>query len=244
MFIERLTVIMYKYEMHLHSSLTSKCATSDSVEYVKRAVETGFAGMVLTNHFYRGNSAIDKSIPWCDFVEFYKRDWENAKEEGDKQDIDVIFGMEEGYGNGKECLIYGLTPKDFSECGDFPKMPIAEISAFVRSKGGFIACAHPFRNRGYITNPDLEPCAEYFDGVEVYNRGNSPEENIKAMEFAKKNNLICIGGGDTHSTSGFGAAGIILPQRVSGGKELVEMLKARKARLISGGLFTEGDLYE
>ena len=127
MFIERLTVIMYKYEMHLHSSLTSKCATSDSVEYVKRAVETGFAGMVLTNHFYRGNS---------------------------------------------------------------------------------------------------------------------PEENIKAMEFAKKNDLICIGGGDTHSTSGFGAAGIILPQRVSGGKELVEMLKARKARLISGGLFTEGDLYE
>lgn len=234
---------MYKYELHLHSSLTSKCAVSSSVEYVKRAVETGYAGMVFTNHFFRGNSAIDKSIAWCDFVEFYKKDWEMAKEEGDKLGIDVIFGVEEGYGKGKECLIYGLSPKDFAECPEFPKMPIAEISEFVRSKNGFIACAHPFRVRGYITDPDEEPIAEYFDGVEVYNRGNAPEENIKAMEFAKKHDLICISGGDTHSVDSFGAAGVVLPERAADGKQLCRLLRERRARIISNGLFPENDLY-
>ncbi len=213
--------------------MTSKCASSESTEYISRAIETGFAGMVFTNHFHRGNTAIDRDIPWKEFVEYYKRDWLLAKEEGDKHDIDVLFGIEEHYGKGKECLIYGVTPEALAECTDFPKMPIAEISSFVRSCGGFIVCAHPFRERGYITDPDEEPDMRYFDAVEVWNRGNDPKANDKAAEFVKKHNLAVIAGGDIHSVSGFGHSGIALPERVHNGSELAAALKAGKQRIIT-----------
>ena len=176
--------------------MTSKCAKSDSAEYIQKAVETGFAGMVFTNHFFRGNTAIDRDIPWKDFVEYYKKDWYNAKVEGDKADIDVIFGLEEGYGKGKECLIYGLTPELIAGCADFSKLPIKELSAFVRENGGMIFCAHPFRQRGYITDPSDEPDMTLFDGIEVYNRGNTDEDNLTAEIFAKnfstKERFLCF----------------------------------------------------
>lgn len=211
--------------------MTSKCARSESVEYIARAKETGFAGMVFTNHFYRGNTAIDRDISWKEFVEFYKRDWLLAKEEGDKQDIDVIFGVEEHYGNGKECLIYGVTADVIAECTDFPKMPIDELSSFVRTNGGFIVCAHPFRNREYITDSDAEPDMRYFDAVEVWNRGNDTEANDKAAEFVKKHGYAVIAGGDVHSTDVFGNSGIILPERVHDTKALAEALKAGKQKI-------------
>ncbi len=224
---------MYKYELHLHSKLTSKCAASESFEYVAAAKEKGYAGMVFTNHFFRGNSAIDKSLPWRDFVGFYEKDYLLAKEEGERLDIDVIFGIEEGYGNGKECLIYGLTPEDFAECSDFPKMPIDEISAFVRSKNGIIACAHPYRARGYIKDSERDPVVQYFDAVEVYNAGNAPGEDDKALAFAEKHGLLQISGGDVHRDSDFGSSGIILPERVRDGKELVAALRKEQPLLIT-----------
>lgn len=223
---------MFKYEMHLHSSMTSKCASSGSAEYVFAAREKGYSGIVFTNHFFRGNSAIDKQLPWRDFTEQYRRDWLCAKEQGDKYGIDVLFGLEEGYGSGKECLIYGLSAEDIAECTDFPKMPIAEISAFVRSKGGFIACAHPFRARDYIKDPFAEPDWSLFDGVEVYNAANLKEANIMAEDFAKKHGLIGISGGDTHSVGGFGRAGVIFKRRAKTEKELVELLKENNFDLI------------
>lgn len=212
--------------------MTSKCAKSDSAEYIQKAVETGFAGMVFTNHFFRGNTAIDRDIPWKDFVEYYKKDWYNAKVEGDKADIDVIFGLEEGYGKGKECLIYGLTPELIAGCADFSKLPIKELSAFVRENGGMIFCAHPFRQRGYITDPSDEPDMTLFDGIEVYNRGNTDEDNLTAEIFAKKHNLLTIAGGDIHSTGGFGFSGISLPERVHDGKELVAALRKADFTLV------------
>lgn len=223
---------MYKYEMHLHSKGTSACGSSESCEYIERAKEKGYAGMVFTNHFIRGNSAIDKTLPWKEFVEFYRRDWLVAKELGDKHGIDVLFGVEDGYGSGKECLIYGLLPEDIAECENFRNMPIAEVSAFVRGKGGFIVAAHPFRARGYIKDPDAEPDMSLFDAIEVYNRANPPEDNIKAEVFAKKHGCAVISGGDTHSTGGFGAAGIILPEIMGSEKRLVEFLKKGDYKLI------------
>ena len=223
---------MFKYEIHLHSAGTSACGVSDSTEYIKSAKEKGYAGMVFTNHFYRGNTAIDRTLTWREFVRHYENDWLRAKELGDKYDIDVLFGLEEGYGGGKECLIYGLSPEDIAGCKEFPYMTISEISAFVRSCGGLIACAHPFRARYYIKNPDAEPDISLFDAIEVYNFGNTCEDNIKAEDFAKKSGLIMLSGGDVHNTDSFGNAGIILPERAKAEKDFVRLVKAGNVGLI------------
>lgn len=224
---------MFKYEMHLHSCQTSRCGVSESTDYIAAAKKRGFSGMVFTNHFFRGNTAIDRELPWRDFVNAYAEEFYKAGELAKGTGIDVLFGLEEGYGNGKECLIYGLRPETIAECNDFSRLPIKELSVFVRENGGFIACAHPFRVRGYITDSREEPNPELFDAVEVYNRGNSLEDNILAEEYAVKYSLPAICGGDTHRDSDFGYCGVAFEERVSDSKTLVRLLKSRKYSLIA-----------
>ena len=62
--------------------------------------------MVVTDHFFNGNTAIDRSLPWEEKVELYCRGYENAKEEGDKIGLDVFFGVEWAF-HGDEFLLYG-----------------------------------------------------------------------------------------------------------------------------------------
>lgn len=223
---------MYKYEMHLHSSECSKCAASTSYEMIDAAKEHGYSGVVFTNHFYGGNTNIDRSLPWKDFVSAYAEDYKKASAYGEKTGIDVLFAFEEGIGKGKEVLIYGIEPNILVETPHIKDMPIAELSNFVRNNGGFIALAHPFRDRSYITDPYEEPNPQYFDGIEIYNHFNTDDENKKAADFAKKYDLIGISGGDIHASSNFGVAGLAFNKRIKTNKELVDALKSRDFKLI------------
>lgn len=114
-------------------------------------------------------------------------------------------------------------------------MNISETAEFVRSKGGFLVCAHPFRVRDYIPDPDRPPIPSNFDGVEIYNHANSPEENRKAADYAKKHGLAPASGGDTHHTGGLGYAGLAFENRIQNNKALVTALKNGDYRLIVNG---------
>ncbi len=226
---------MFKYEMHLHTGECSACAVPDCTQMVDAAVRHGYAGMVLTNHFYNGSTAVDRRLPWQDFVQAYRTEWERARAYGERKGIDVLFGIEEVYEPGKEVLIYGITPDLLALTPAFRTMDIKTMSAFVRKNGGFIVCAHPFRNRDYIPDPDKEPDPTLFDGVEVFNRGNTTGENGKAMAFAKRFGLREISGSDAHDVHEMGRAGIALYERARTESDLVKMLKAGAYRLIEDG---------
>ena len=60
----------YKYEMHSHTNACSACAVSTAEEMIQAAKEVGFAGIVFTNHFLHGNTAIDHNLPWEEFLCF------------------------------------------------------------------------------------------------------------------------------------------------------------------------------
>ena len=62
---------MYTYEMHCHSSQCSACGRSTAQELVQAYYEAGFSGMVLTDHFVTGNTAIDRNLPWQEQMEAY-----------------------------------------------------------------------------------------------------------------------------------------------------------------------------
>ena len=225
---------MFKYQMHLHTSACSACARSTAAEMVQKLAELGYAGAVITNHFYHGNTSIDRHSRWEDFLEHYKQDYLTARKLGRELGVDILFGIEEVYERGKEALIYGLEPEDLIYEPSFLNMEISEMSDFVRQKGGFIACAHPFRVRSYIPDPDRDPNPAYFDGVEVFNYCNPPEENQKAVEYAARHGLAPISGGDVHHTDGLGMAGLAFESRIQNGVELVAALKSRDYRLIVG----------
>lgn len=223
---------MYKYEIHLHSRGCSACGVSTAEEMVHAAHEHGYAGVVFTNHFYRGNTCIDRNLPWEQFVGAYRQDYLTARAVGEQLGVDVLFGLEEGYLPGKELLMYGIAPELIADTPDFMFMNLAQMSDFIRQNGGFIACAHPFRDRDYIPDPNALPDASCFDGVEVHNACNSPEQNRKAADFTRKTGLIPISGGDTHNARDFGHSGVAFEERISDEQTFAAALRARDFRLI------------
>ena len=54
----------YRYETHCHCSWCSACASSSPQEMAQAYYEKGYAGMVLTDHFLLGNTAVDRTLPW------------------------------------------------------------------------------------------------------------------------------------------------------------------------------------
>ncbi len=224
---------MYKFEVHLHTSACSGCANSTGKEMVDAAIEKGYSGIVITNHFFHGNTCVDRKLPWRDFVRAYANDYYETKKYGEEKDITVLFGLEEGYAAGKEILIYGLSPEIISSHPEFNYMDLSQKSDFIHSYGGIVVHSHPFRVRDYIPNPDVAPTPDYIDGVECYNFFNAIEENLKAFIYAENTGKFKISGTDIHNASGFGQAGLDFDNPIKTNKELVNEIKKGNYRLIT-----------
>ena len=225
---------MYIYEMHQHTSGCSACGAVSPQEMVESVKESGFSGVVITNHFYNGNSAVDRSLSWEDFCSRYKEEYLLAKEAGDALGVDVIYGLEEGVGGGKEVLIYGVDPDLIGKHPALINGNLEKISKVVRNAGGLVIQAHPFRQRGYIAEPDKLLPQDFLDGYEVYNKGNSEEENEKALALANKTGKIKVAGSDCHNYRTCGRFGIACPHRIRDEKELVKVLKNGEYELYLG----------
>ena len=98
----------FLYETHMHTCLASACGKSTGKEHARFYKEAGYAGIIMTDHFFGGNTAVPRDLPWEERIRLYWRGYEDAKEEGDRIGLDVFFGIEQNYA-GDEYLIYGLT---------------------------------------------------------------------------------------------------------------------------------------
>ena len=146
---------MYIYELHQHTGACSGCGVISPEELPYDLKAEGYAGCVITDHFFHGNTGIRRNLPWADFVAAYEDAWLRAKAVGDKIGIDILFGIEEGVGDGKEVLLYGITPQflyDHPELRDTP-VDLAHLSEIVHEAGALLYQAHPFRVRDYIARP-------------------------------------------------------------------------------------------
>ena len=228
--------MLYKYEMHTHTCACSACGVITAEQAVDVALEAGLSGLVFTNHFYYGNTCVDRHQPWTDFVKAYEDDFLRAKEYAADKDFDVIFGIEELYRPGKEVLIYGLDAGEIAAAPEFRHMNLAEMRDFVISKGGIIAAAHPFRHRDYVPDPDNFDGEEFFNAIEVYNHQNTPEDNAQAERVFANSNLHMISGSDYHRFEHeMGKAGLAFPCRIKDTKELAKQILSGDYKLIING---------
>lgn len=222
----------YKYQLHTHTTPCSKCGRLTPDDLVESMLTGGYQGCVLTNHFYGGNTGISREIGWEAFVREYENDYLNCKAAAEKHDLDVIFGVEQSIGGGREILCYGITPELLYDNPDLKERNVELWSRVVRDFGALVIQAHPFRVREYITDPGTYPL-ELIDGIEVYNRGNTPEANEAAEKFALENpSLIFTSGADTHTVESFPFAGIETDERIKDGAALVALLRSGKYELI------------
>lgn len=228
----------YRYEMHCHTSWCSACAHNSPQEMAQAYYNAGYAGMVITDHFLRGNTAVDRSLPWEEKMKRYYAAFEAARDwaQANAPDFHVLFGLEHAYGDGKEVLTYGIDLPFLLEHLNLHLYSLKEYAGFVHEAGGFLSMAHPFRHAPYI-NPDVKPQPQYLDGAEVFNFYNSGEDNKAAAEFADKHGLLPTSGGDEHRADGgaIGMAGVAFKEPVSTGQELVAALKSADYRLVING---------
>ena len=216
---------MYRYELHMHSREASACAGSDIHEMIRHYAKLGFAGAVVTNHFVGGNTSVNRKQPWEDIVRDYSRAYYEGLETARALDFDLLFGVEEGYSKGKEFLVYGIDPEFLLERPFLRKAPVETWYRETRQVGAFMAYAHPFRRRDYILDPWAMPDMRFAHGVEVYNRGNTPEDNRRQEEIFCNSGTILITGSDTHHTNFNDPCGIVLPRRVSTSAQLASHLR-------------------
>lgn len=209
----------YSYETHMHTSEASACAVSTGAEMARAYGAAGYTGIIITDHFYYGNTAVDRSLPWRQWVERFCLGYEHAREEGKRIGLQVFFGWESGY-DGTEFLIYGPDKDWLLEHPEIRDATVEEQMRLVHEAGGIISQAHPYREASYIR--EIRTFPDVVDAVEGINASHSspqkrerhPEFNERALEYAWKYRLPLTAGSDQHSTQMLGG-GMVFPRKLS-----------------------------
>lgn len=221
---------MFLYETHCHTAEGSRCASCSGAEIVRLYAERGYQGIVITDHFYGGNTAVDKQLPWAQWVEGLMKGYESAKRAGDQLSIQVFFGWEYCY-RGTEFLTYGLGKEWLLEHPEVAKMAPDQYCELIRREGGILIHAHPFRQRGYIKMIRLIP--QLTDGVEVVNKCNEPRANYLADQYADNFGLMKVGGTDFHKPDHLSVlGGVALPTMAHSVRDIFDAAANSKIRIL------------
>ena len=224
---------LFKYEMHAHTAEVSGCATISGQDIARFYKEKGYAGLIITDHFFNGNTVVSPKLPWSDRVESFCSGFENAYMEGKKIGLDVFFGWEYSY-YGTDFLTYGLDKNWLLNHPDLLSLSVPDYCDLVHQYGGFIVHAHPFREADYIDMIRLLP--RKVDAVEVINIYNTDFENAQAENYADNYNLYKIVGSDNHHGSIGRYSGIQFHKRMNDINSIVSGIKQDKF-----SIFTEED---
>jgi len=219
----------YRYETHLHTSQGSACGHSTGREHARFYKEMGYQGIIVTDHFFGGNTAVPRNLPWKERVEWFCSGYEDALCEGQKIGLDVFFAWEQRYVTD-EYLVYGLDKQWLLKHPEVETWSRREQLENIHRYGGIVIQAHPFRDRAYIQKVCLAP--DYSDGIEVANAGNFAYNDVYARRYAEEYHLLCIAGSDNHCSADWaqrpeGLMGIETDEPIQNMQQFVQMLKSR-----------------
>jgi len=237
--------VAYLYETHLHTAGVSACAVSGGADYIAGYKARGYTGIIVTDHFYNGNSALSRNLPWDEWVYRFCRGYEKAKEEGYRQGLDVFFGWEETFDDCDDYLVYGLGKDWLLEHPEARRWTRGQQYRAVKEAGGCVVQAHPFRQRYYI--PRVILSTGCVDAVEAANGGHEDTSNdALACRYAKKIGKPMTAGTDMHDASDIERAelfGVYLNKKLNSTADYVNIilnneiagLKTDRSRLVYHG---------
>lgn len=218
---------MYRYETHLHTVEASACGITPGREYPAIFKQRGYDGIFITDHFFHGNTRPSRELPWPDYVEAYMKGYEEAKKAGDEIGFKVFFGIEENF-EGDEFLIYGVDKAFLLAHPEIPHWTREEMIKAVHDAGGAMMQAHPFRDRDYIKKIHLY--SEEVDGIEGINTANTANDNLAALCYALKYQMMIQAGSDTHDKAKIGDlnGGILYEKPITSAQDYAERLRRRE----------------
>ena len=186
---------MYRYETHLHTCQGSACGVSTGAEHARYYKTQGYQGIFITDHFFGGNTAVPRNLPWEERINWFCSGYEDALAEGKRIGLDVFFGWEQTF-EGDDYLVYGLDKAFMLAHPEMERWTRQQQYEAVRAAGGCVIQAHPFRMRGYIHAIHLGD--RFADGIEIANAANTPAQDVYALRYAKEKGLYTLAGSDNH----------------------------------------------
>lgn len=209
-----------KLDMHCHTregSPDGKLSLLDNIEILK---QKGYQGMLITDH----NS--------------YKAYRYYKKLKKKPEDFVVLKGIEYDTLNAGHILVIMPTGINLPilEIRGLPLLLLIEIVHFY---GGILGPAHPCGERFLsICNTLHGKLSEHvyrrFDFVEGYNACEDADSNIRAMALAKKYDLPCFGGSDSHKENCAGLGYTILQEDITNETDLINYIRTGKKTMIGG----------
>ena len=221
---------MYYYELHMHTSDTSRCGRSLAADMVAAYKQKGFTGVVVTDHLMNVQSHAEPETDWNRRVEKQLAGYYAALEAGEKLGLTVYCGWELTYqDNAEDYLTLGLSPQFLYDHPWLERYDIEKYRDAVHAAGGILVRAHPYRRAWYIKKPYVER-EGIADAIEVFNGGNSSqEENDMALAYAQKHNMPMTGGSDAHHVDETARGDIALEKKAESYAELCEAIRTGKA---------------
>lgn len=221
---------MYYYELHMHTSDTSRCGKSPAADMVAAYKQKGFTGVVVTDHLMNVQSHAEPKTDWNRRVEKQLAGYYAALEAGEKLGLTVYCGWELTYqDNAEDYLTLGLSPQFLYDHPWLERYDIEKYRDAVHAAGGILVRAHPYRRAWYIKKPYVER-EGIADAIEVFNGGNSSqEENDMALAYAQKHNMPMTGGSDAHHVDETARGYIALEKKAESYAELCEAIRTGKA---------------
>jgi hypothetical protein len=219
----------YKYELHAHTKEVSQCGKVPASEAVRMYREKGYNGIVFTDHYSPLTFTGIRRLMPQKYWKFYISGYENGLKAASKYpDFTVLLGMElRYYGTGNDYLVYGVWPEFIKNAGNLMALHPKSFYRLAHRNGLIVLQAHPFRPYIYRTNP------KYLDGCEVFNGKNSPEENIKSLQWFEKSGMkIKVSGSDFHRPPHLAKGGIITDVPIKTNADLINVLKSGDYDLI------------
>ncbi|WP_124100183.1 histidinol-phosphatase [Ruminococcus sp. Marseille-P6503] len=216
-------------EAHLHTSEGSACASVSGAEQAERYRALGYDTIFVTDHFFNGNSAVDRSLPWEERINAYCRGFENAQARGKEIGLTVLFGIEYTYGSA-DFLTYGVDKRWLVSHPELEDNDFFRYAALVHEAGGFLVHAHPFRRAGYLREIRLIP--DYTDAVEIINTHNKDGlSNERAKWYARQFDFCVTGGTDNHDVPAGEFCAVCTEKKITTVSDYISAVKNRKLTL-------------
>lgn len=229
----------YLYETHLHTKEASACAHNTAEEMVLAAKAYGYTGIFITDHHIGGNTCVDKTLPWKQWVETFFASYRNALPIAEKCDIQVFPAYEACF-DGTEFLIYGITEEWMKEHEELASCSIERQYELVHQAEGFVVHAHPYREESYI--PEVRLFPDYIDAVEAINATHSNSKSKahndkrfddRAIQYARTYDFPMTAGSDIHFKELLGG-GIAFSQKIYSGQDYYRQLQSGDYVLTNG----------
>ncbi len=219
---------MFKCDPHVHTDESSICGKIPAKEITSLYKEIGYDTIFITDHVDWRRFDEHPDMTMRDYVEKSLVGYQNAKEQGDKIGITVLWATEimlrESFNH---YLVYGIEPKDIWEREDLFDLSSKDFYDYFKSKGGYVIQAHPYRDEKCYPTPLA--C----DAIEIFNshprhRNHNEEAFLSSIKYDKPQTA----GSDSHQYPDVGLSGIVTKTKINSASDYINTVENKELDII------------